>query len=345
MVFHQSIKSISSSLLAVIILIALNSCSAIGKQPPEWTSGMFSPDGKYYVYTWSEFFVNQYSKRGNATFRSGSSTSYLQIIDCNTGKKLLQEPFKSKNLLTISNIENNHVWLVSYNISKYWAPALFNIDRLQMTYSAEDIMKMNPSVPMKMHVIQFYKNNSGKPGGIFEAVDGRQYLINPETGKFSVITPSGERINEKDDDCYQITDRIEGINLGTGTRIKMIKGKVQSKDDFINPHFLAIDENELDRRASPTIYKNNFFVLSPVFTSDKREMQLSCIQHDNLDTKWIISLPQNENENNKYNKERFFLNGDQMLVANTSNVCKIDVQNGRIITSYVLFETKDDKKN
>ena len=74
-------------------------------------------------------------------------------------------------------------------------------------------------------------------------------------------------------------------------------------------------------------------------------MQLSCIQHDNLDTKWIISLPQNENENNKYNKERFFLNGDQMLVANTSNVCKIDVQNGRIITSYVLFETKDDKKN
>ena len=104
-------------------LLSMISCSEIGTQPPVWKSGMFSPDGKYYVYTWTEMYITQYSKRGNSTFRSGSSTTYLQIIDCTNGQKLLSKPLKSAEMLTIADIENNHVWLVSYEISKRWAPA------------------------------------------------------------------------------------------------------------------------------------------------------------------------------------------------------------------------------
>lgn len=345
MVSYRMIKSISYSLLVVIIFTAVHSCSVLGKQPPEWSSGMFSPDGKYYVYTFSVFFVNQYSKRGNATFRSGSSTSYLQIIDCKTGKKLLKEPLKSANLLTISNIENNHVWLVSYKISKFWAPALFTIDDLKMTFSAEDLMKINPSVPMKMKLINFYENPTGNSGGIFEAVDGRQYLINPETGKFIITTASTERIEKKDADCYQLSDRIEDIRLGTGTRKKLMKGKIESKEDFINPRFLTLDNTDQKMKAPLTIYKNNFFVLSNVFTSDNIEKQLSCIDKDSLKMKWSITIPQKENDGKNYNKERFFIEGDQMLVANTLNLCRIDLQSGRVIATYALFENKEDKKN
>lgn len=326
-------------------MLLLNSCSEIGTQPPVWQSGMFSPDGKYYVYTWTEFFVNQYSKRGNATFRSGSSTTYLQIIDCTNGKKLLDKPLKSPEMLTIADIENNHVWLVSYEISKRWGPALFNLDSMRMTFSAKDLMNINPAIPMKMQVISFYNNNSGKTGGVFEAADGRQYLIDPQTGKFSETPASREMIYEKDENCYQTSNSIEDISMSGNTRRKLLKGKLESHDDFISPKFLALEKREEDMHDEPTIYKNNFFVLSPSFTTDKKEMQLTCLDKDNLTTQWAIALPQNENEDHTYDKERFFLRGDQMLVANTSGICVIDLQKGSITTTYTLFDIKEKSKD
>ncbi|MEO8117223.1 MAG: hypothetical protein ABI653_06190 [Bacteroidota bacterium] len=326
-------------------IFLLNSCSEIGTQPPIWKSGMFSPDGKYYVYSWTEFFVNQYSKRGNATFRSGSSTTYLQIIDCMNGRKLLDKPLKSPEMLTIADIANNHVWLVSYEISKRWAPALFDIDSLKMTYSASDLMNINPAIPMKMQVIGFYNNDSGKPGGVFEAADGRQYLIDPHSGKFLETTASRERIDTKDENCYQTTNNIKDIRMGEGTRKKLMKGNLESKDDFISPEFLALVKNADEMHATPTIYSNNFFVLSPAFTTDKKEMQLTCLDKDSFTTQWSIALPQNENEDHTYNKERFFLQGDKLLVANTSNICVIDLLKSSISATYPLFDVKEKSKN
>ncbi len=326
-------------------LLSMISCSEIGTQPPVWKSGMFSPDGKYYVYTWTEMYITQYSKRGNSTFRSGSSTTYLQIIDCTNGQKLLSKPLKSAEMLTIADIENNHVWLVSYEISKRWAPALFDIDSLKMTFSAKDLISINPSIPMKMQVIGYYNNDSDKSGGLFEAADGRQYIIDPHTGKFLETTPSRERIDTKDENCYQTTNRIKDIRLGEGTRKKLMKGNLESKDDFINPEFLALIKNEDEMHATPTIYKNNFFVLSPSFTTDKKEMQLTIMDQDSLSSQWAIALPQNDNEDHTYNKERFFLQGDKFLVANTSNICVIDLQKGTIINTYPLFDIKEKSKN
>jgi len=341
MAVKQITKTIFYSLVAAYAFFLLHSCSFMGKQPPVWESGMFSPDGKYYAYTWSEMFITQYSKRGNSTFRSGSSTSYFQIIDCATGRKLLDKPLESTEKLTIAEIENNHVWIVSYEISKRWAPALYDINSLKMTFSANDLIKINPAIPMKMQVIRFYKNNSGKPGAVFQAVDGRQYLIDPETGKFSVTAPSKESIDNKDETCYQTISSVKGIREDGGARKKLVKENLESQDDFINPKFLCLEKNEDDIHPEPTMYRNNFFVLSPAFTTDNKEMQLTGIDKVSLATQWSIALPQNENDDKKYNKERFFMNGAQLFVANTSTLFVIDLSKGSIKNSYQLFETKE----
>ncbi|MFZ1800184.1 MAG: hypothetical protein WAU24_10010 [Chitinophagaceae bacterium] len=341
MAVKQITKTIFYSLFAACVFFVLHGCSDMGKQPPVWESGMFSPDGKYYVYTWSEIFITQYSKRGNSTFSSGSSTSYLQIIDCATGRKLLEKPLESSEKLTIAEIEDNHVWLVSYEISKRWAPAMFDINSLKMAFSAKDLIQINPSIPMKMQTISFYNNTSGQPGAIFQAVDGRQYVINPQTGKFSFVAQSGERIDTKDETCYQATSSLKDIREVGGTRKKLAKENIESPDDFINPKFLSLEKNENNLHPDPTMYKNNFFVLSPAFTTDNKDMQLTCIDKDSLTTQWSIALPQDINDDKKYNNERFFMESDQLYVANTSNLFVIDLAKGIIKTSYPLFEIKE----
>ncbi|MBS1729988.1 MAG: hypothetical protein JSS67_04335 [Bacteroidetes bacterium] len=313
-------------------------CSSIGTQPPQWHSGMFSPDGKYYVYTWEEFFVNQYSQRGGATFRAGSTTTYLQVMDCKSGKKILDKPIKSPEILTIVDIENNHVWLQSYEISKSWSPALFDLNTMKMAFSAKDLAAINPSVPMKMGVIRFFKNSPGKSGGFFEATDGRQYIIDPQTGKYQESAPSKQSIETKDQKCYQTNSSLKGFNLSTGTRKKISNKFQESSDDFISPKFLNLQKENENMRDSVTLYQNNFFVLSPSFTTDDKDMLLTCINKDSLNTIWSVALPQNENEDHSYDKERFFLQDKFLMVANTSGLIVIDLPKGSIHALYPFFD-------
>lgn len=317
----------------------------MGNQPPKWQSGMFTPDGKYYVYTYGQVFVTQYRKRGGSTFSSGVLTNYLQVIDCTSGKKILEKPFKSKQMINIETIEGNQVALWSYKIGEnQYSPAVFDLSSLQMKFSAEDLKKLNPNVPLK-NVNFYFKNTSSDAGIIFEADDGRKKIINPQTGIITNISGEFERVDVKSGTCYQTESSINGYSTTTGTRRKIIKGNARngetfSTDDFISPEFLVINQDSQTNDSELTLFDNNFFVISPISTSDKKQMQLSMLDQNSLKTKWILELPQGEVESNNYNNERFSLLGNKLYVANSTNVIVIDLEKGVIAASYPLFDVK-----
>lgn len=326
-------------------ILLLNGCGFMGNQPPKWQSGMFTPDGKYYVYTYGQVFVTQYNKRGGATFSSGILTNYLQIIDCAYGKKLLEKPYKSKEMINIETIEGNQVALWSYKIGEsQYSPAVFDLSSLKMKFCAEDLKKLNPNVPLK-NVNSYFKNTSSQPGIIFEADDGRKKIINPETGIITNISGEFERADVKSGTCYQTDRSIKGFGTTNGTRKKIKKGNARngetlSTDDFLSPEFLTIDQDSRTNEGALTLFDNHFFIISPISTSDKKQMQLTMLDFNTLKTKWILELPQGEMESNNYNNERFSLQGNKLYIANSTNVIVIDLEKGMITANYPLFDFK-----
>ena len=333
----------ASVLIAITFLF--QGCSFMGNQLPKWQSGMFTPDGKYYVYTYGQVFVTQYQKRGGSTFSSGILTSYLQVIDCNLGKEMLEKPLKSKEMIRIETIEGDQVALWSYKIGdSEYSPAVFDLGTLTMKFSAEELKNLNPNVPLKS-VNTYFTNTSSEPGIIFEADDGRKKCINPETGIITDVSGDFERVEMKSMDCYQTKSSVEGYGLTSGTRQKITKGNrrdssIFSTDDFLNPEFVVLEE-KMNEKNQATIYNNNLFILSQAVTTNKKMMQLTMLDQKTLQTKWILQLPQNDQEMNAYNKERFILKGNKMFLANSTYVLVIDLDKGLITEKYPLF--KEDK--
>ena len=340
----KSLQTLFTSVLIAITFL-FQGCSFMGNQPPKWQSGMFTPDGKYYVYTYGQVFVTQYQKRGGSTFSSGILTSYLQVIDCNSGKEILEKPLKSKEMIQIETIEGNQVALWSYKIGdSEYSPAVFDLGTLTMKFSAEELKKLNPTVSLKS-VNTYFANTSSELGIIFEADDGRKKRINPETGIITDVSGDFERVEMKSMDCYQTKSSVEGYGLTSGTRQKITKGNrrdssVTSTDDFLNPEFVVLDD-KTDGKKQVTKYNDNFFILSQAFTTNKKLMQLTMLDQNTLQTKWILQLPQNDQEMNAYNKERFLLKGNKMFLANSTYVLVIDLDKGLITEKYPFF--KEDK--
>ena len=325
----------------VLLTFVVNGCSFMGNQPPKWQSGMFTPAGKYYVYTYGQVFVTQYSRKGGSTFSSGILTSYLQVIDCFSGKKLLEKPVKSEEMIQIETIEGNQVALWSYKIGDgEYSPAVFDLGTLKMKFSAEDLKNLNPNQPLK-NVNTFFENTSKEPGILFEGDDGRKKRINPETGVITTISGDFKRVDMKSSDCYQTKNIVEGFGTTGGSRQKITKGNLKnpqivSTDDFLKPEFLVI-EKQTGHKSQAVTYNNNLFILSPTVTTNEKLKELTMLDQNTLETKWILPLPQADQEMNAYSKERFFLHGSQLLVSNSTYVFVIDLEKGLITGRYPLF--------
>ncbi|HTN36227.1 MAG TPA: hypothetical protein VL053_04080 [Arachidicoccus sp.] len=341
----KAARSTKTSFFSIIMTLSLvfSACDKLGRQPPEWVSGMFTPDGKYYVYTYAERFVIQYSKRGASSKTIGKLTYYLQAIHCATGKKVLETPWKSKEMLSICLLDATDIWLSSFNLNGKPGIALFDLKKQQLRYSPDQLRSINPDLQRLGLEIKLFKNESDSPGLILEMYDGRQYRIDAGTGKTQTINPTTTRIFSQNSDCYQVTNSIKGITRNYSTRTKLFKKNkkdpdLASMDDFIDPAFLSLERKYYGDTKDLTHYRQNFFVLSAANTNNKKALVLSMLDVTTLQTKWSVQLPQEDAKNKTYFKERFFLDGDKMYISSTSGLCLVDLKNGLVMATYSLYK-------
>lgn len=313
---------------------------------PVFSSGTFSEDGKYFAYTYQEE-VNKPDVNGSVTMRGFSYPSYFQIIETQTGKKLLSKPFETKkgNQLYIICFSENAIWLMK-NDGKHQL-ALFDINKNDFKYKFGELEQLNTNISWANNYSFFY-NTSTHPGLILEANDKRYYCIDPTTGKASIIQGQFPRIEYNRPNDLQVSsntsDRIFHTKRINGSRqsIFLDRGKISSEDDFIEAKFLMLDKGKtIDYfKEKITFHNNFFFVLSPISSDDDVKMELAMLDKNTLKTKWKINLPQNALKTfiPKYNNERFFLKESQLLVSNNDYLMSLDLNKGNIIQQISLFK-------
>ncbi len=313
---------------------------------PVFSSGTFSEDGKYFAYTYQEE-VNKPDVDGSITMRGFSYPSYFQIIETQTGKKLLSKPFETKksNQLYVICLKDNAIWLMK-NDGKHQL-ALFDIHKNDFKFQFGELEQLNPNISW-INNYSFFYNTSSQPGLILEAHDKRYYCIDPTTGKASIIQGQFPRIDYNRPNNLQVSsnnsDNIFQTKKINGNRQNIIldKGKISSEDDFIEAKFLMLDKGKTDDyyKEKITFYNNFFFVLSPTSSDEKEKTELAMLDKNTLKTKWKINLPQNALKTfiPKYNNERFFLKDNLLFISNNDYFMSLDVNTGKITQQISLFK-------
>lgn len=317
----------------------------VGKQKPALFSGVFSNDARYFAYTYYITHVTNYSRRGGSTFSSGYSKYYLQIVDLKTGEKIIKHPKRHSGSLSVNHIENNNVWLkLFHSADNYSVPCMYSISNNSYTFDDDDLLNLNAGTfsDENNSNIHFFENKTGKPGAVIEGIDGRQYLVDPITGKATLINSNNSDNAFWNNVMWQKSTSVNDFEFRGNTRKIVLtkrRGKepVQSERDFIEPEFLTLDATSPIADDKLTICDNGFFVYSQKTTNSKMSKLLSMLDYQTLKERWTIEIPIDENANAPFfDKELFAINGNILYVANKSNLIAIDASNGKIIINTKL---------
>lgn len=338
------------SLSLISLIVFFSSCSELGRQTPVWEAGGFTPNGKYYVYVYSIYNVTSYSSSGGATYRGGSTENYFEVIDCSTGRKILDGSLDFDERIDIVDMSNDYVWLRVHDPYKSeYSLAIFDLAAGKLAFTAKEIRKLNPDIPFGQGRV--YQRAKGQEYAIYEAEDGRQYEVNPKSGKLSLVqhpaSPLAINLESAlayDDGFFQGDHSMPGIKTlregGSRERLMLESdSSVRSKLDFLDPSFLAYSTRSFGRDPVSLRYKNSFFVLSYTVRSDARDMLLSRLDSQSLESYWTVTLPEKENDelSSYSNKARVFLAKKTLLLANQSYLMSIDLETGKINASQELL--------
>lgn len=315
---------------------------------PEFQSGFFSEDGRYFVYTYRPD-VEMPDVDASITIRGVSFPSYFQVMDCQTGEKVLKQAFdvgKHTQLYVIWE-EAGDLWLGKVEDGKMTL-ALFDLKTHDFRYRFGELEKLNPAVDWRSNH-SFYINNTAEKGLLLEGNDKRYYRIEPATGKAVTIKGDLKAIDYNAPRDFQVSLMYGrgdfGITQINGRRESIVSAnrKVISQDDFIEVKFLTLSKNKTGERYDKmaiTYYKDFFFVLSPTASDNKVDMELSMLNKNSLKTVWKVLLPQKTLKTiiPTYGNERFCVNGDELLVANNNYLMSIDLSSGKMKRQQSLYE-------
>src|SRR5690606_39456281 len=203
-------------------------------------------------------------------------------------------------------------------------------------------IKLTTDIPLddKDSRSRYMQNKTGQSGVVVELVDGRQYLINAQTGKFTKVNAPSAYLDGNDEKNIQTinaTSPLDGYKAEGGTRKQIVKNGMKSTDDFIDPKFLVLKKDDRNEKSIPAMYNNHLFVLASTTTANNKDMELTMLNRDNLHTIWTITLPQSIQEMDWYDCERFALSGNQMRLANKTHFMVIDMDKGTISKTTSLY--------
>jgi hypothetical protein len=319
------------------------------RNAPVFQSGVFSDDGNYFAYTYRPE-VEMPDVDGNITIRGMDFPTYFQVMETATGKRMIDDQYKTgkSDQLYVVWTEGDLAWLMETVLHKGNRLALYDMKANNFRFAFGELEKRNPSIDWK-NTSRFFINISPQKGLLLEANDKRNYRIDPNTGKAETISGKLEMVNYNYADAFQVSESMsqneyetDKIN-GSRESITGKNGKPVSQDDFIEVNFLTLSKNKKSPFYSDepiTYYKNHFFVLSPISSDNKIDMELTMLDKNTLQTIWKLQLPQKKLKTiiPKYGFERFYLKGDQLLVTNNDYLMTIDLQSGKTVRQNDLYQ-------
>lgn len=316
---------------------------------PVFKSGIFTDDGKHFVYTYNDE-VEMPDVKGSVQLRGFSYPSYFQVINTATGKKdknPIYETSKGAQMYVLWS-EGNAVWLLKNESGGKNELALYDITTRKFVFEFGKIEKLNASI-LSSGAEFFYINSTDEKGLIIEGNDKRFYRINPTTGiaelvqgkfegLYSYNLSSDFNLSKRSEIIDYTTENINGNRESITTKDR--NNKLISQDDFIDVNFLTLDKNKnILNNVSLTYYNHNFFVLTRKTTKSNQEQELYMLNKNTLKTEWKLYLPQKKLKTiiPRYYNERFCIKGEKMFITNNNYFLTVDLNSGEIVKKVNLY--------
>lgn len=334
-------------LYALMGLALLGGCSVLGRQQPRLFEGKFSPSGRYYAYVFQETFVYSYSRNSGSTISQGTFTDKLQVIDTQTGAKLLDKPIAPEKFdcvyPRVADVNDHYVAVECRGAhSTAMAPAVFSIaDRRITLDSAQVAERSGTAAVVGVGVADFRRSPSDPDAFLFEGQDGRLYRLDPTTGRAQPTQEAAERVDERMDSVLG-GEPPKGLREeGDARKVYMREfGSLRSQDDFLDPKLLYFAGNGEHESFPPaTLVDGGFLVLSRQSKDDDQHLTLTMVDADTLKTRWSTPLPQALPDwADRFETEQFLRQDGTLLIANSSQLLRVDLSSGRLLANVPLVE-------
>ena len=341
-------KSLFRLLAVAACALMVVACSQLGRQEPAVFGGKFSPSGRYYAYIYQSVFIFSYQRTGGRSVSNGSITHYLQIVDTDTGQKLLAEPFKPIKFdcryPQVGDVGDSHVVVAcSDDQGKPQAPLVFSIASRTVALTGKAIRERNPGLPVDgVHGYDFHRSGQEPKAFFFEGKDGRKYRLDPESGVAQAATGAFVRTDLKADSLLK--GRLPDGLREAGDERRFIERKERghaqrSRDDFLRPRYLILGSGETAPSAAATLHDGGFLVLSNTEKDSGQHKLLALVDAATLATRWSTPLPQSRGDwANRFDEEQVVQQGNQLLLANASQLLRIDLATGKIVSNISLLD-------
>ena len=344
---HICLMCLGSRCWRMLALLACALLLASCKQAPAINGGMFSPSGKYFAYTTMVTTIYSYQRTGGRSVSTGTFKTYLQVIDTDTGQKLLDKPLKSPcSYPRIGDVSETAVLVMCMAAGEETkhppSPFVFDIATRAIGVDSKTVAAGNPE-GLLAGKTEVYANAGSRGQFIVEGSDGRKYRLGPQTGKAERVEGTFSPLVVGVFGFYQGCGLPDGLSEQGDSRRYIQRGfdagSQRSQDDFLKPEFVCVDAWEISPSADASDVDGSILVLSRTNTEDAQRMLLTLVDRRTLKTRWSTPLPQTRgNWANQYEQEKFWQRNGQLLVANASQLMAINPKDGAILHTTQLLE-------
>lgn len=334
------------SLVISAAALLLAACSQMGRQEPKVFQGMFSPSGNHYAYLYQSTFIWSYQRKGGSSVSHGSLTNYLQVVDTASGRRLLDKPLEiDSSDCTFPQLGTaNDAYVViacQGHQGESLAPMVFSLASRTLTFTGAALLERNPGMALDGASFTDFRRDPAQPDAVlFQGKDGRTYRLNPETGAAQVA--SGEFESFRGISRQLDGELPKGLReAGDGRRyIARENDPTQrSQVDFLKPRYLFLGAGDSMHERPATLFDGGLLVLSRTDKTSGQHKLLTQMDAATLATRWSTPLPQTRGDwANDFDTEQFVLQGKSLLLANASQLLRIDLKTGKITRNVNLLE-------
>ena len=341
------LKQTVNSLLAIAAgVLLLASCSEMGRQPAQVFQGDFSASGRYYAYIYHSTFIYSYERKGGSTTRRGSNTNYLQVVDTASGRRLLDKPLEiDSSDCTFPQLGTaNDAYVViacQGHQGESLAPMVFSLASRTLTFTGAALLERNPGMALDGASFTDFRRDPAQPDAVlFQGKDGRTYRLNPETGAAQVANGEFESFRGI---SWQLDGELpKGLReAGDGRRYIARENDPTQRTqvDFLKPQYLFLGAEDSMHERPATLFDGGMLVLSRTDKTSGQHKLLSLVDPATLAARWSTPLPQTRGDwANDFDTEQFVLQGESLLLANASQLLRIDLKTGKITRNVNLLE-------
>ena len=209
----------------VLLGMFLGGCT----ESPEFRDITLSQDSSKVIFQFTRFTITRQGDYGTA----GYNTSYLDVYDVKTGKKLTEDPFEPDGYIDLKGASKSTILTSSYDReTKSHVYSLYDLSSGDLIIGGEDLKTKNKGIEFKSN-LEKVSSPHQKSGYLLDGDDGRSYFMDDQGN----ATPLNNKLLKQNPGNFELrsslySDSLE-IKFSYGNRVHLMVERRIKKDTII----------------------------------------------------------------------------------------------------------------